>query len=416
MKEVIISDTVGKVVIRNKDKNKEVNAERYKKNVHLENGDIIETEKNSYALEIVEVGRNPFNINTNVYPNSKMQIFTKPEHKIILKNGLFHLMTNWSVELPLAEVTYTHQKYGYQDFSIFMVHITDNKVIVSTPIGGSPLLVKHKLLNKVAEIGNYEQAVLTKDSIKHENVDEKYREAFRTVRDMQYEQIDEIVNEQLLNFYKNLCQFQDKMAGGIEWAINLMTEEELVDYLNSWEKNLQKSLDDLPKAIKDEGKKYIKKALKEWDEHRKYLLETKFSEGDKKLFGMKGQEYLDLINEIKMYLPEHIYKENIRVYKQYQKIVGRAIEGNGIKNAEKEEVEKVEKVEKEPTELEKRLQNFNQEIEAGLAQLQSEISFDKKHELETEKKISEEPSNDETEDAFSEDKLAKLVEEINEEK
>jgi hypothetical protein len=415
MSRIVITDTVGEVFIYRENEKKKVTATRYKRSRTVKNKDIIETGEKSYALGVGEyvVTSNPVKI--DVFPNSKVQLMTKPgEKKIIPIKGLLQIFTNWPVELPFTELTYTHKKYDYSDDSIFMIEKEPNKIIIASHIGSTPLIVKHTILNKEVKITNYQQAVLTKEAIKLEDVNEKYREAFRSVRDRQYKQIDEIVNQQLLMFYQNLCRFQKQMAAGIEWAINLMTREEVIDYVNTWEKNLKKSLRDMPSEIREEGEEDIKKAIEEWQEHREYLLELKFSGKNKKLYGMEGEEYLDLINEIKQYLPQEVYEENIRVYKQYQKIINRAQEDGEIeKSPQKEKIKEKKKKTKPKTELDLKQDKLNQEIEEGLAQLESEIAAEQTASLsgEEENNIKE---TTEDNDEFSEEKLAELVKEIEE--
>jgi len=191
MSKVRLKQTAGNVFIQSNGEKKKVEAkipdeledldtlaELYGSNtVPIHDGDMIITEKDSYAINIQDEN-DPDYTALSLFPNSKARVSIRGKEitEVELMKGLFRVETKNPIQFPLAEIRYLDDAT-----QILYIEVKDEEVSIS--LVASQVEVAHEKSDKKVRLQMKEQATLTPSDIEGPlEVDQKFKDAYKIQR------------------------------------------------------------------------------------------------------------------------------------------------------------------------------------------------------------------------------------------
>lgn len=358
-KEVVLKQTIGNVFIQSNGKKRKVetvppkNVEEIDdyKEIPIKDGDVIITEKNSYAIDIGDKNTSHYTY-VSLFPNSKVKLNIKGATitKVILMNGLFRVHTYGPIEMPLAEIDYLVESDHF-----FWIHVKKGER-VSIAIVSGYAEISHKQLDKSVKIQMNQQVTLTPSSMSDEpeEVDQKFKDAYKKQRE----------------FESNYWAFTDDMSEQIEGGYVEFMQNHIVE-LEKQIKEIEEEGDFVPKMLRtqlEQAKRELKKAKQEIKENKAYRKQKKKAEKEatefQKKFDEKQAQFDKELNQMaqevstKEQSSENQGGEEMSELDKQIQSAGSELDASGSKTSETSDEDEI-------SDLEKQIQAAGDELNSG---------------------------------------------------
>ncbi|MBD3158966.1 MAG: hypothetical protein GF309_09280 [Candidatus Lokiarchaeota archaeon] len=255
----------------------------------IRDGDMLETESDSYVVHIQEYGRSSGTNRIGVGPNTKlaMKISGGVIEQINLEHGHLTLTANVPVATSLATVKCAADKSKYADESLSVIRFADEQMEVAN-LGGAPLKVQNNMSGETISVtantaGDYvyEQLTVSSNGSKLDGITPEMKSVFNKIED----QLATEKREKLMkamgadNAGKRYVQGMEKMIANMRQDIEELEKEGgAPKELKRGVKKLEMQLSDAKKELREKEMQKQQEAVKK-KEHDEW--EKKFEAREK---------------------------------------------------------------------------------------------------------------------------------------
>jgi len=256
----------------------------------LHDGDVLETEPDSYIVHIQEYGRSSGTNRIGVGPDTKltMKISGGVIKQVDLKHGQLTLAANMPVATSFGTVECAPDQSQYSDETLAAIRLTNKKLEVAN-LGGAPLRVRDNISGETLSVtantaGDYvyEQATLSSSGSKLDETTSQMKSVFNKIE-------DELANEKREKLMKAMgaddagkryVEGMEKMIADIRQDIEELEKEGgAPKELKRGVRKLEMQLSDAKKELREEERQKRQKEVKK-KEHDEW--EKKFEAREKK--------------------------------------------------------------------------------------------------------------------------------------